>query len=314
MSDKAIFLIGPTAVGKTELALRLAKYYPLEIISVDSALIYQDLDIGSAKPSAAELSQVPHHLINILSPLASYCVADFLSDTQQKIREINQRGNLALLVGGTMMYYNALINGISQLPEADLELRSYLQQQFSEHGNAQLHLRLQQLDPLSAANIQVNDTQRLGRALEVCLLTGQAMSQVQAATKMPGLVNCDYLPLAIKAENRQLLHQRINSRWEKMLHAGVIAEVQQLRLKYPSLTAAHNSMRCVGYRQVWDYLDGVIDFTTLNEQAQAATRQLAKRQITWLRSLQVVSVDDFELDLEVLLTKILALIQDFVSR
>lgn len=313
MVSKAIFLMGPTAAGKTDLALRLAEFYPIEIISVDSALIYQGLDIGSAKPSPDELTRVPHHLINIISPLENYSVADFITDSNRLIAEVNQRGNLPLLVGGTMMYYSALISGLSALPNADKTLRESLEREFAINGNQAMHEQLQVLDPYSAARIAVNDSQRLQRALEVCLLTGRPMSEVQKDQRLPGLVNCNYLSLAILPENRQLLHNRINQRFSKMLDSGFIAEVQHLQSCYPELSPEHNSMRCVGYRQVWEYLAGNISYTQLQEQGQAATRQLAKRQITWLRSIPSLHIDDYELNQDILLNKILVQIDEFVN-
>ncbi|HCY38592.1 MAG TPA: tRNA (adenosine(37)-N6)-dimethylallyltransferase MiaA [Neisseriales bacterium] len=313
MQNKAIFLMGPTAVGKTELALRLGVDYPIEIISVDSALIYRDLNIGSAKPTAEEMARVPHHLIDILSPLDNYSVADFLRACNQEIIAINQRGNLPILVGGTMMYYNALINGISQLPEADLSLREQLTLEFRQVGNLAMHQRLVELDPICAAKIEANDIQRVQRALEVCILTGKPMSLAQQEHKLPGLTNCNYLPLAIIPTNRELLHQRINLRFEQMLQQGFINEVVQLQLKYPNLSAEHNSMRCVGYRQVWDYLAVTIDLTQLREQGMAATRQLAKRQITWLRSMDVIAIDDPALELANLEQQIKAQLKNFIN-
>lgn len=305
--------MGPTAVGKTELALRLGAHYPIEIISVDSALIYRDLNIGSAKPTAEEMARVPHHLIDILSPLDNYSVADFLRTCNQEITAINQRGNLPILVGGTMMYYNALINGISQLPEADSSLREQLTLEFQQVGNLSMHQRLVELDPICAAKIEANDVQRVQRALEVCILTGKPMSVAQQEHKLPGLINCNYLPLAIIPTNRELLHQRINFRFEQMLNQGFINEVMQLQLKYPNLSAEHNSMRCVGYRQVWEYLAGVIDLTQLREHGMAATRQLAKRQITWLRSMKVIGLDDHRLELANLEQQIKAQLKKFIN-
>ena len=305
--------MGPTAVGKTELALRLGAHYPIEIISVDSALIYRDLNIGSAKPTAEEMARVPHHLIDILSPLDNYSVADFLSACNKEITAINQRGNLPILVGGTMMYYNALINGISQLPEADSSLREQLVLESKQLGNLAMHQRLVELDPICAAKIEANDVQRVQRALEVCILTGKPMSVAQQEHKLPGLINCNYLPLAIIPTNRELLHQRINFRFEQMLNQGFINEVMQLQLKYPNLSAEHNSMRCVGYRQVWEYLAGVIDLTQLREQGMAATRQLAKRQITWLRSMKVIGLDDHRLELANLEQQIKAQLKKFIN-
>lgn len=313
MRNQAIFLMGPTAIGKTELALRLSQIYPSEIISVDSALIYQDLDIGSAKPSLGELASVPHHLVNIISPLESYSVADFHLNCNRLIAEINQRGRLPILIGGTMLYFNALISGISELPAANLELRAELDKEFAKYGNQVMYQRLLKLDEISARKIAVNDTQRLQRALEISILCQKPMSQVQTESKLPGLVNCNYLPLAILPTNRELLQQRINDRFNKMLNLGFVAEVQQLQLKYPGLTARHNSMRCVGYRQVWDYLANRLSYAELIEQGQAATRQLAKRQLTWLRGIACIAIDDFQLDIDILLKKISGKIQEFID-
>lgn len=311
-NKQAIFLMGPTASGKTALALSLAKIFPIEIISVDSALIYRDLNIGSAKPTPGELAAVPHYLIDILSPLQNYSVADFLSDCNCAIGEICSRGKLPVLVGGTMMYFNALMNGISKLPEADYRLRAKLELEFNKFGNQIMHERLIALDPVSAAKIEVNDTQRIERALEVCYLTGKPMSQVQTESKLAGIVDCDYLPLAIVPSNRALLHQRINQRFDKMLADGFIEEVRQLKLSYPELTARHNSMRMVGYSQAWNFLAGNLTELEMTEQGKAATRQLAKRQITWLRSMECVAIDDPELDANNLLAQAIELIKQWI--
>ncbi len=311
-NKQAIFLMGPTASGKTALALSLAKIFPIEVISVDSALIYRDLNIGSAKPTDEELAAVPHHLIDILSPLQNYSVADFLSDCNRAIGEICSRGKLPVLVGGTMMYFNALMNGISKLPEADYELRAKLELEFNKFGNQIMHERLIALDPVSAAKIEVNDTQRIERALEVCYLTGKPMSQVQTESKLAGIVDCDYLPLAIVPSNRALLHQRINQRFDKMLADGFIEEVRQIKLSYPELTARYNSMRMVGYSQAWNFLAGNLTELEMTEQGKAATRQLAKRQITWLRSMECVAIDDPELDANNLLAQAIELIKQWI--
>lgn len=311
-NKQAIFLMGPTASGKTALALSLAKIFPIEIISVDSALIYRDLNIGSAKPTLTELAAVPHHLIDILSPLQNYSVADFLTDCNCAIDEIYSRGKLPVLVGGTMMYFNALMNGISKLPEADYELRAKLELEFAEFGNQIMHERLMVLDPASAAKIEVNDTQRIERALEVCYLTGKPMSQVQTESKLAGIVDCDYLPLAIVPSNRALLHQRINLRFDQMLADGFIKEVRQLQLNYPELTAKHNSMRMVGYSQAWNFLVDNLTELEMVEQGKAATRQLAKRQITWLRSMECVAIDDPQLDTSKLLAEATKLIEQWM--
>lgn len=304
--------MGPTAAGKTAIALSLANHLPIEIISVDSALIYCGLDIGSAKPSLAELSQVPHHLIDILSPLENYSVADFLKDCNQCISDICGRGKLPVLTGGTMMYFNALINGISELPEANPEIRQQLEIDFDKNGNLFMHQRLMALDPVSAAKINPNDRQRIERALEVYYICGKPMSIMQKEKWIPGLPDCEYLSLGIMPTNRELLHQRINQRFDSMLEMGIIDEVANLRIQYPELTDKHNSMRTVGYSQVWSYLEGIIDYESLRMEGMAATRQLAKRQLTWLRSLPLQVIDDPQLNQDILLQKTLDLISSWI--
>lgn len=311
-NKRAILLMGPTAAGKTAIALGLANHLPIEIISVDSALIYRGLDIGSAKPSRAELLQVPHHLIDILSPLENYSVADFLKDCNQCISDICGRGKLPVLTGGTMMYFNALINGISELPEANPEIRQQLEIDFDKNGNLLMHQRLMALDPSSAAKINPNDRQRIERALEVYYICGKPMSIMQKEKWIPGLPDCEYLSLGIMPTNRELLHQRINQRFDSMLEMGIIDEVANLRLQYPELTDRHNSMRTVGYSQVWSYLEGVIDYESLRMEGMAATRQLAKRQLTWLRSLPLQVIDDPQLNQDILLQKTLDLISNWI--
>ncbi len=304
-NKRAIFLMGPTAAGKTAIALSLANHLPIEIISVDSALIYRGLDIGSAKPSLAELSQVPHHLIDILSPLENYSVADFLKDCNRCIDDICCRGNLPVLTGGTMMYFNALINGISELPVANSEIRKQLEIDFDKNGNLFMHQKLMAIDPVSAAKINQNDRQRIERALEVYYICGKPMSMMQKEKWIPGLHDCEYLSLGLMPSNRELLHQRINQRFDSMLGMGIIDEVANLRLQYPELTDKHNSMRAVGYSQVWSYLEGMIDYESLRMEGMAATRQLAKRQLTWLRSLPLHVIDDPDLNSDVLLQQTL---------
>lgn len=313
MTNLAIFLCGPTAVGKTEIALRLARQYPLEVVSVDSALIYKGMDIGTAKPSQQELLQVPHHLIDIISPLENYSVMEFINDCNKSIVEINTRGKIPILVGGTMMYYNALINGISQLPEADPDLRKQLDDDFVKYGNLGMHNKLMKLDSVTANKIAPQDKQRIQRALEVCILTNKPMSIAQEDCRLAGLINCEYHPLAIVPANRNLLHERINLRFDRMLQNGFIEEVEQLRLFYPELTPEHNSMRCVGYKHVWSYLNGELNYQELLDAGKAATRQLAKRQITWLRSMPVIQVDEEQLDLNILESKISSLVNGFLS-
>lgn len=311
-NKRAILLMGPTAAGKTAIALSLANHLPIEIISVDSALIYRGLDIGSAKPSLSELSQVPHHLIDILSPLENYSVADFLKDCNQCISDICGRGKLPVLTGGTMMYFNALVNGISELPEANPEIRQQLEIDFDKNGNLFMHQRLMALDPISAAKINSNDRQRIERALEVYYICGKPISIMQKEKRIPGLPDCEYLSLGIMPTNRELLHQRINQRFDLMLKTGLTDEVANLRIQYPELTDKHNSMRTVGYSQVWSYLEGIIDYESLRMEGMAATRQLAKRQFTWLRSLPLQVIDDPQLNQDILLQKTLDLISNWI--
>lgn len=279
---KALAIIGPTASGKTRLALELAQRFPCEIISMDSALVYRDMNIGTAKPNADELAAVPHHLVDIVSPLETYNAADFVADCTRLIGEITARGRLPLIVGGTMMYYHALTQGLNTLPQADAETRAHLQAQKARYGLAYLYQWLQQTDPTTAARLEPQDSQRIERALEVWLLTGKPLSKhfTEQTTNAP-----PYRPstLALLPEQRQCLHHQIELRFQTMLTDGFLAEVRQLQQQYPALHADLPSMRCVGYRQAWHHLAGETDYPTFVEQGIAATRQLAKRQLTWLR-------------------------------
>lgn len=280
-TNQVVFLMGPTASGKTALALELAKQVPLEIISVDSALIYRGMDIGTAKPTAAELAAVPHHLIDILDPLQAYSAADFRADALRLIAEIQQRGKLPLLVGGTMLYFKALLDGISPLPEADPQIRAEIEAQAAALGWATLHAELAQVDPVSAARIHPNDPQRINRALEVYRLTGKSLTEL-TQTKgepFPYIVS----QFAIAPTERAELHHRIALRFEQMLAQGFEQEVASLKQR-PDLHPQLPSVRCVGYRQMWDYLDGLVSYDEMVYRGIAATRQLAKRQLTWLRS------------------------------
>lgn len=280
--DSAIFLMGPTAAGKTELALRLADQLPCDIISVDSALIYRGMDIGTAKPAADVLQRYPHHLVDIRDPAQSYSAAEFRSDALALMAQSCAAGRIPLLVGGTMMYYNALVKGLAPLPEADPQIRASLLAQAEAEGWPALHRRLAEVDPESAARLAPNDSQRLQRAMEVYLLTGQTIGQLwaqQDATAFPYRV----INLAVMPDSRALLHERIAIRFQQMLQLGLVDEVAHLHQRgdlHPGLPA----IRCVGYRQVWEYLDGMYDFTRMTDKGIVATRQLAKRQITWLRS------------------------------
>ena len=277
----AICLMGPTAAGKTDLALQIASKYPVEIISVDSALVYRGMDIGSAKPDSDTLSQYPHHLVDILEPEQAYSAGRFRADALSLMAEITARGRVPLLVGGTMLYFRSLIHGIADLPEADATIRSKLEAEADSHGLAHMHQRLQQIDPVAASRIHVNDPQRLQRALEVFELTGQTLTQLtQSNASSPPY---EFINLVISPFDRRVLHQRIAHRYHKMLENGFIEEVRKLMAR----DGCHNklpSMRAVGYRQAWAYLEGEYDQATFVERAIIATRQMAKRQLTWLRS------------------------------
>ncbi|MFH6973722.1 tRNA (adenosine(37)-N6)-dimethylallyltransferase MiaA [Neisseria sp. 23W00296] len=288
---KAFALLGPTASGKTGLALRLAERFPVEIVSLDSALVYKGMDIGTAKPSAAELAAVPHHLIDIVTPLQTYSAAEFAADCLRLCREIAARGRLPLIVGGTMMYFHALTGGLNDLPAADPAVRAQLQAEKAAHGLAALYRRLQAADPATAARLQPSDSQRIERALEVLMLTGRPLGEhlaVQTAYRLP----LDLHTFALVPHERARLHEAIAARFQAMLDAGLVDEVRRLQSGYPALTAEHNSMRCVGYRQAWDYLAGACGYAEFAERGTAATRQLAKRQLTWLRKIPADTAAD----------------------
>jgi tRNA dimethylallyltransferase len=272
--------------------LHIARHLPCEIISVDSALVYREMDIGSAKPSLAERATVPHHLIDILEPTASYSVMQFRQDAISLVADIHARGKLPLLVGGTMLYFKALRDGLDDLPQADPALRAALDRDIAAHGIQALHARLALLDPITAARLKPADSQRIQRAMEIITLTGQPMSSLLARAPKTALP-FSLLPMALEPRERSVLHQRIADRFDQMLQAqpSLLDEVRALRAR-GDLHAGLPSMRCVGYRQAWDYLEGSIDLATLREQGIAATRQLAKRQLTWLRSMpDRISID-----------------------
>jgi tRNA dimethylallyltransferase len=277
----ALFLMGPTASGKTDLAIELCDNLPCEIISVDSALIYKGMDIGTAKPSAAELKKAPHLLIDILDPAQSYSVAEFRKDALLAMQDITSRGNIPLLVGGTMMYYKALLEGLSPLPESDQNVRKVLEAKAEESGWQVLHQQLALIDPTTAKRIHPNEPQRLIRALEVYLLTNRSMTDLMATKSDP--IPYNVKQFCIAPEDRKVLHQRIAQRFQLMVDTGFQAEVEKLRDR-GDLHLNLPSIRCVGYRQMWQYLDGDYDFNEMCEKSIAATRQLAKRQLTWLRS------------------------------
>lgn len=281
----AIAIMGPTASGKTAAALSIAKTLPCEIVSVDSALVYRGMDIGTAKPTADELAAVPHHLIDTLDPTQSYSVRQFRDDAIRLVGDIHARGRLPLLVGGTMLYFKGLRDGLDELPQADPALRAQIDSEIERHGVPALHQRLAAVDAPTAARLKPTDTQRIQRAMEIYLLTGQPMSSLLAKAPPPSLP-FDLLSIALEPSDRSVLHQRIAQRFDTMLNArpGLLDEVTRLRAR-GDLHAGLPSMRCVGYRQVWEYLDGNGDLAILREKGIAATRQLAKRQLTWLRSM-----------------------------
>lgn len=278
----AIFLMGPTASGKTALACELSERFPVELVSVDSALVYRDLDIGSAKPDAPTLARYPHALIDIREPNEPYSAADFRIDAVAAMRAITARGHVPLLVGGTGLYFRALQRGLSALPEADPAIRERLTEEAQRLGWPAMHLRLGELDPVAAQRIGANDAQRLQRALEVIELTGRPLSEQQqggSGERFPWRV----LKLALLPEDRSRLHERIARRFDAIIAAGLLDEVRGLRAR-GDLHADLPAIRAVGYRQAWEHLDGLIDAVTFRDKGVFATRQLAKRQITWLRS------------------------------
>jgi tRNA dimethylallyltransferase len=286
-------LLGPTASGKTALALRWSRETtfgrPIEIISVDSALVYRGMDIGTAKPSAQELAEIPHHLIDIIDPAERFSAAQFVNAVDQLVPEIFARGHQPVLVGGTMLYARSLLFGIDDLPPANAQLRAQIDQEAAQLGWPALHAQLHIVDPRFAAGIAPQDSQRIQRALEVFRLTGQPMSSFFGRGAQQQTAARQWQPQlqALLPENRVLLHQRIAERFEQMLVHGLIDEVKTLKAR-PDLHPGLPSMRCVGYRQVWEYLDGPqtkADYLGMRDKGIAATRQLAKRQITWLRSL-----------------------------
>ena len=281
----ALCLAGPTASGKTALALALAERVPLEIVSVDSALVYRGMDIGTAKPSAAERTTVPHHLIDIIEPTQAYSAARFVADAKRLIGEIRGRGRLPLLVGGTMLYFKALREGLDEMPPADAATRRALDDEAAARGWPALHAELAQVDPATAARLPPLDSQRIQRALEVWRLTGRPLSAWQrGAARTQSAETARRLPLAaLEPASRAWLHERIAMRFDTMLAQGLVDEVRRLRER-GDLHAGLPSMRCVGYRQAWEALDGN-ELLQLRDRGIAATRQLAKRQLTWLRSI-----------------------------
>jgi tRNA dimethylallyltransferase len=289
----AVLLLGPTGCGKSRLALAAAERIALEILSIDSAQVYRGLDIGSAKPTAAERARVPHHLIDLRDPREPYSAADFVADATRVIADVRARGRLPVCVGGTMLYAKALRDGLSDLPPADATVRARLSADARRLGWPALHERLAQVDPVTATRLPPHDAQRIQRALEVYELTGAPLSRLQGA---PRPARLSLRTLALLPADRAELHRRIAQRFDAMLAAGLLDEVRALRAR-GNLDPDLPALRSVGYRQAWEHLDGATSFETFRAAAIAATRQLAKRQITWLRSMpDAVVIDPFEAD------------------
>ena len=282
--------MGPTASGKTAVATAIAEKMPCEVVSVDSAQIYRHMNIGTAKPDAGLLARVPHHLIDLVEPNESYSAARFRDDALIAMREITERGNIPLLVGGTMLYFQALTEGLNELPEADPAIRLVIDSMAAESGWPGLHRELARVDPETAARLEPNDAQRIQRALEIYYITNKPMAEL---IKKPKYVYFPYsaIRIALVPGERTTLHDRIAQRFETMLELGLIGELRRLRARY-ALDPGMPSMRCVGYRQAWQYLDGEFGLAALREKGVAATRQLAKRQLTWLRSMKDVTAFD----------------------
>jgi tRNA dimethylallyltransferase len=295
----AIFLMGPTTSGKTGVAVELVRHLPVELISVDSALVFRDMDIGTAKPDAATLARAPHHLIDIIAPTEAYSAAAFRRDALRLMHDITSRGKIPLLVGGTMLYFKALREGLSDLPQSDPEVRAALDAEIALHGIEHLHKQLAKVDAETAARLKPTDTQRIQRAMEIYRITGSPMSALIQQNPLPprgrgwggGELLYRIIPIALIPSDRAQLHARIATRFKAMLALGLVDELRMLREKYP-LHPNMTAMRCVGYRQAWQFMEGEIDDIQLLETGIVATRQLAKRQLTWLRSMP----DNIELD------------------
>ncbi len=287
----AIALLGPTASGKSALAMAIAARHDVEIISIDSAQVFRDMDVGTAKPSAAERAAVPHHLIDITAPTGAYSTALFRADTLRLLPQIIARGRTPLLVGGTMLYFKSLREGLSELPQADAPLRAALELEALRHGWPRMHARLAEIDPITAARLQPADAQRIQRALEVHQLTGRPLSALQQRSGQAVDLPVRLIGIALVPSERAALHQRIADRFDAMLSAGLVEELQALKARY-ALHAELPSMRCVGYRQAWAFLQGACDRATLRDKGVFATRQLAKRQLTWLRAMPDLQVLD----------------------
>lgn len=283
---KAIFVLGPTASGKTRVALALAREFPVEIVSVDSAQVFRGMDVGTAKPSPEERAAAAHHLLDIVDPTDAYSAGRFREDALRLIREIHARGHVPVLAGGTMLYFRALTQGLAELPPAQPALRAALDKRAAAEGWPALHAELARVDPATAARLEPNDAQRIQRALEVHRVTGRPMSALLRETAIPALA-FETLKVALEPSDRAVLHRRIEERFRAMLAAGLVEELRALRQRY-SLNAEMPSMRSVGYRQAWEVLEGRADAAGLQAKGVAATRQLAKRQLTWSRAMQDV--------------------------
>jgi tRNA dimethylallyltransferase len=303
VSPHVVLLMGPTASGKSAVALELAQRLPLEIVSVDSAQVYRGMDIGTAKPDMATRARVPHHLIDLIDPDAAYSAARFRADALEAIAAISARGRVALVVGGTMLYFKALREGLSQLPGADPVIRAQLDARAATEGWPALHAELARIDPVTAARLKSTDSQRIQRALEVHAITGHAMSTLHGTRSGGGTE--DALAFALIPSDRADLHRRIALRFDAMLDAGLVDELRALRERH-ALGPDMPSMRCVGYRQAWQFLDGVGDRATLRERGIAATRQLAKRQFTWLRTTEATVFDPSTTSVESVVAAIVA--------
>ena len=291
MSNQPVLcLMGPTASGKTEFALQLAESLPVDVISVDSALVYRGMDIGTAKPDSETLQRVPHRLIDIRDPVETYSAGEFVRDASREIDSILAAGRVPLLVGGTMMYFRSLIHGIANLPQADAATRAAIDAEAATSGWPAMHQQLAEIDPVAAARINANDSQRIQRALEVHRISGKTLTDWQSSAA-PKQNDYSFIKVALVSDSRALLHERIAERLQRMLDGGFIDEVRAL-MKTPDLTADHPSMRAVGYRQFWSHLAGNYDLQEATEKTLAATRQLAKRQLTWLRSETSLNVVD----------------------
>ncbi|ALO37926.1 tRNA dimethylallyltransferase [Alcaligenes faecalis] len=284
MNDLPILcLAGPTASGKSASTHILAQHWPIEVIVMDSATIYRDMDIGTAKPSAEEQAAIPHHLLDIRDPAESYSAAEFATDATRLIQEIRARGHYPVLCGGTMLYYKALREGLNDLPQADPAIRQQLDERAQEIGWPGMHEELTRIDPVTAARLAPRDSQRIQRALEIFHISGKTMSDWLKDKAQPQEGSHQYVTMSLEPEDRSWLHKRIAVRYHDMIEQGLLQEVEKLYQR-PDLHPGLPSIRCVGYRQLWSYLDGEVSLDQAIEQAIAATRQLAKRQLTWLRS------------------------------